>query len=345
MPGGGMQPPGGQQGGQQQGGGWQTPGQGPLDWRVAIQAIQRANPDAPPNVLAAAVDGMLPMMTLQSQQQWREQSLMVREWAQMERDRHNRETEGMGWDRTGQGQQRIDATAGKEAKKTTEAQEIGDAIIRGEQPPVTTGLWRVGPDVKAYLASKGFDQSKAISEWNGAQAAVRGWNSQRMIQYRGLAQSVTSTIDEVRSLSEQLQQNGLTSWNKIRKLALTKGASNTAAGQQAISYVTAVNTLKSEFAQLENGGYAPTEEVWKLANQQISSDYGVKGMDASLDEIQKLINFRTKAIEEVTGAGGSNRYQGRSEQPTSETPKQKPGKSQFQERFEGIPEGWSVQEH
>lgn len=76
-PGGGMppqmQPPMGPQGG-----GFQTPGQGPLDWRLAVQAIQRANPGLPPNALAAAVDGMLPMMTLQSQQQWREMSMMLR---------------------------------------------------------------------------------------------------------------------------------------------------------------------------------------------------------------------------------------------------------------------------
>jgi hypothetical protein len=93
-------------GGQQQGG-FGTPGQGPLDWRMALQAIQRANPGAPPNVLAAAVDGMIPMMTLQSQQQWREQRLMLQEAGQRETHAHHVAQETEADKRIAQGDERI----------------------------------------------------------------------------------------------------------------------------------------------------------------------------------------------------------------------------------------------
>jgi hypothetical protein len=78
--GGGMPPQGGQPGGEgvppqqqggQQDGGFQTPGQGPLSWQQVIQAVQRGNPGAPPNVLMSAVNRALPIMTADSQQQWR----------------------------------------------------------------------------------------------------------------------------------------------------------------------------------------------------------------------------------------------------------------------------------
>jgi hypothetical protein len=113
-----MQPP-------QQQGGFGTPGQGPLDWRMALQAIQKANPGAPPNVLAAAVDGMLPLMTQQSQQQWREMSLHMREMAQMERERHNQVAEGQGQQRADTG----DAAQKERARHDVETEKAADRKI------------------------------------------------------------------------------------------------------------------------------------------------------------------------------------------------------------------------
>jgi hypothetical protein len=64
--------------GQQQGG-FQTPGQGPLTWQQVIQAVQKGNPGAPPNVLMAAVTRAIPLMRLDSQQQF----MQFREQIQM----------------------------------------------------------------------------------------------------------------------------------------------------------------------------------------------------------------------------------------------------------------------
>ena len=50
-----------------------------LDWRVVFQKVRDANPQAPPQVLAAAVDKFIPLMNQQSQMEWREKSLMLRE--------------------------------------------------------------------------------------------------------------------------------------------------------------------------------------------------------------------------------------------------------------------------
>jgi hypothetical protein len=67
--------------------------------------------------------------------------------------------------------------------------------------------------------------------------------------------------------------------------------------------VAAVNTLKEEFANLAQGGYAPTEDAWKLANAQINTDYGFKDMRASLSEVQRLINYRMQGFESLTPMG------------------------------------------
>jgi hypothetical protein len=81
--------------------------------------------------------------------------------------------------------------------------------------------------------------------------------------------------------------------------------------QKAIQYLAAANTLKEEFANLAQGGYAPTEASWELANKQINEYYGNEGLKSSLTEVQRLINYRLNAPEQVqpmTPGGGSNPY-------------------------------------
>lgn len=188
-----------------------------------------------------------------------------------------------------------------EATKSDYA-NIGDAIIAGLQPPPSsTQLRTAGNKALAnYLAQKGFDVTKAALQYKAATQYVTQLNSQRMIQYRGLATSVVNTIDEVKDLAKEVKNSGLVPFNTAKLKLLTQTAGNTPAGQLASKYLAAVNTLKEEFANLANGGYAPTEAAWKLANDQINGSYGTDQFLSTLDEVQRLINYRTSAI----GGGG-----------------------------------------
>lgn len=179
---------------------------------------------------------------------------------------------------------------------------IGDAIIAGLQPPPTSTQLRTSGNkaLANYLAQKGFDATKAALEYKAATQYVTQLNSQRMIQYRGLATSVVNTIDEVKDLATQVKNSGVVPWNTAKLKLLVQTQGNTPAGQLASKYLAAVNTLKEEFANLANGGYAPTEAAWKLANDQINGAYGTDQFLATLGEVQRLINYRTQAI----GAGG-----------------------------------------
>jgi hypothetical protein len=80
-------PPGGAppQGMPQQGGGL-PPGRQPLDWRQIVAAMKQTNPNLPPDVMAEAVNQFLPMMNAQSQQEWRQISLQLREQSLQQRE-------------------------------------------------------------------------------------------------------------------------------------------------------------------------------------------------------------------------------------------------------------------
>lgn len=198
----------------------------------------------------------------------------------------------------------------------TDSAAIGDAIMSGKQPPVLTGLYRNAKGVRAYLGRKDFDLTRAQLEWTSAQKQIQSLNGPQMVRYSGLANSVVNTIDEVNRLAEQVQNSGIPALNAIKLKTYIQTQGNSPNGQLAAKYLAAVGTLKEEFANLANGGYAPTEPAWKLAEQQINGDYGVQQLSASLGEVQRLIRYRLQGIPnfQTLGSPGQNRYVGGSGQ-------------------------------
>jgi hypothetical protein len=201
---------------------------------------------------------------------------------------------------------------------------IGDEIISGNQPPTTTGLGRITPQVRAYLAQQKFNLADASLQWSRAQKQIQALNGPQMTRGYNLYQSVNSTIDEVKELSGQMQLGGIPFMNRLELQKYIQTQGNSEKGQLATRYMTAVNTLKEEFANLANGGYAPTEPAWKLADEQINGNYGVKSLASSLDEIKRLVGYRMKFIaDSPVGPGAANRYTGdRGQQQQPQQPAQ-----------------------
>jgi hypothetical protein len=210
-----------------------------------------------------------------------------------------------------QGQEIVDARGNViRSGSGDSARDIADGIKSGDQPPTTTGLGRMAPQVRGLLAKDGYNLAKAQQEWAGAQKQIQSLNGPQMVRYAGLASSVVNTIDEVKGLSEEMANGGIPLFNKVKLAAYIQTQGNSANGQLAARYMAATNTLKEEFANLAQGGYAPTEAAWDLANQQINGNYGVKELGASLDEVQRLIKYRINGIPNFNtlGPASGNRY-------------------------------------
>ncbi len=180
-----------------------------------------------------------------------------------------------------------------ESDIVTNAKGLIDGTIAPNQLTYTA---RAKAIAQAKRLDPKFDAAKSQIAWNSANKFAQNLNGPQVSRFRGLAQSVVNTIDEVRGLSEQMDQSGITPLNAAELKTLINVAGNSPEGQLASQYLAAVNTLKEEFANLANGGYAPTEAAWGLANSQINANYGVDQLKASLDEVQRLINYRVQAI-------------------------------------------------
>lgn len=197
--------------------------------------------------------------------------------------------------------------------------DIVDAIVAGKQPPTLTGLYKQGARVRAGLAKQGFDLDNAQLQWAAAQKQTQSLNGPQMVRYAGLSNSVINTIDEVNNLAKDMDNGGVPLFNGAKLSAYINAEGNSPKGQLAAKYLASINTLKEEFANLAQGGYAPTEAAWGLANQQINGNYGVKQLAASLNEVQRLLRYRLQGIPNMgtLGPGAANRYVGSGEASAS----------------------------
>ena len=159
--------------------------------------------------------------------------------------------------------------------------------------------------ISRRTTGKPYNAARAQTEYAASQRFMSALNGPQQQRFRALAGTVVNTIDEVKALSREMQNIGVPVLNHAKLMVYSQAMGNTPQGQLAAKYIGAVNTLKEEFANLANGGYAPTEAAWHLANQQINGDFGVQQMDAALTEVQRLINYRMQAFEALTPYGVS----------------------------------------
>lgn len=147
-------------------------------------------------------------------------------------------------------------------------------------------------------------------KYAGAKRFASSLNSTQMVRFQGLAGSVVNTIDEVNNLAEEMNNQGIPLTNNLKLQAyINLTGADSDKGQLAARYLGAVNTLKEEFANLANGGYAPTDAAWKLASSQINENYDVNKLKSSLYEVQRLINYRMNAftnLQPLQIGGGQN---------------------------------------
>lgn len=184
----------------------------------------------------------------------------------------------------------------------TDTQIMGQSLVDGTQAPSLISAYG-GARNKAITAAKridpNFDANKAEIDYQAAKKWVAAMNSTQMVRYQGLAGSVVNTIQNVEDLAAQMKNSGVPALNAAKIAAYIQTEGNSPKGQLASQYLAAVNTLKEEFANLANGGYAPTDAAWSLANSQINGNYGVDQLTASLEEVQRLINYRLNSIGSV----------------------------------------------
>lgn len=201
-------------------------------------------------------------------------------------------------------------TVNAAARAATEADEKlnATALVEGRTVPqmyskrTNQSLFAEADRISMERTGKPFNHVRAVLQYEAGRRHVLAMNSTQQMRFRALAESVVNTIDEVQDLTKKLRQGNVQAFNRAKRNTVLQLYGNTPQSAIAARYQAAVGVLQEEFANLAQGGYAPTESAWHLAMQQINSDFGLHDMAASLQEVQRLINYRVLAFENLEPA-------------------------------------------
>jgi hypothetical protein len=143
-------------------------------------------------------------MQPQSQMEWKERSLQMREFQEDERHRHNLETELLG-------QNRVGLAGQKQAEKDDDSMVLAKGVMKGTIPPTSQylGTYTSRQKTEADIEKLGGNLSSAVMQWQAQNRAVMSMNGPQQVRFRQLANSVKPFLEEIEDLSTQLDQSGM----------------------------------------------------------------------------------------------------------------------------------------
>jgi hypothetical protein len=195
----------------------------------------------------------------------------------------------------------------KESRAQGTRRELAEQVVDGNLPP--SMLSKRADDYNGTLADAGkiyeertghkLNIGKLQLDYEAAKKFVSTMNGSQMTATA--AWPTASSTRSTRSSSSATRCSRAASRSGTASSAARSGRSTATRPESELAnrYVGAINTLKEEFANLANGGFAPTDAAWKLAHDQINEDFGFKDLRASLTEVQRLINYRTHAFGDL----------------------------------------------
>jgi len=160
------------------------------------------------------------------------------------------------------------------------ANQIADAIVSGQQPPEMKGLYRYGGPVRAALAARGYDMTKANADWQAVQKWVATANGSQQVRMRQAANTAYESLDVVdelsATLSKQIPRGSVKVLNRAAVVLAQNGAFGPEAQSTATNLVAQITDITSELGNVYMGGNSPTDHALKLAQQNLSGDWSEK---------------------------------------------------------------------
>lgn len=207
-----------------------------------------------------------------------------------------------------------------ERKKT--AEDIGDAIMRGDQPPILTGMGMGGAaELRAYLGKKGFNLTRAMEDWQGMTRYIASLNSSQQLRLRQASDFAFESLDLldnrdnpgndlIGQLRRFIPRGKYPLLNRAALKAAKEGVFGDAASSAATQLESQVTDLQSELATVYKGGNSPTDIGLKQAGSMLSGDWSENTLRDAIDLSRKNLRYRLNSIRNTGPAGvsGANLY-------------------------------------
>ena len=185
----------------------------------------------------------------------------------------------------------------------TDASSIADAIEQGLQPPDVKGLYRLAGPVRAELAKRGYDLTKANLDWQATQKHVATMNGAKFTALRSSIDTASDSLDVIQQLADKWNGGRFPLLNKAN-LALAK---NGAFGKDAASIATQldgqITDVTSELGQVYMGGNSPTDHALGLAEKNLKGEWDRKVLTDMIELARTNLRIRKNSITHSTPAG------------------------------------------
>ena len=183
---------------------------------------------------------------------------------------------------------------GEEGKLNFE--KIGDAIMEGKQPPEMTGLGKMGPQVRQYLADKGYNLTQATEDWIATKKHISTMNGAQQVRLRQAVAFTRDSLDIVEDLAKQWKAGRFGPLNKAKIEAAKQGA----LGKEAYSLATRLDgqiaDLVSELAVVYRGGNTSTDASLKLASNNLKSQWSEQVLLDNIGLVRQNLKIRSNSI-------------------------------------------------
>ncbi len=221
----------------------------------------------------------------------------------------------------------VNIDTGKQKQWDDKAAKIGDAIISGVQPPEVGGfgLAKVAPQVRAYLADKGFDLTAATSDWLAVKKYVSSMNSTQQVRLKQATKFSYDSLDIIQNLATQWDAGNFPLLNSANLVLASQGAYGKDAAKIATKLQAQIADLTSELGTVYKGGNSSTDESLKLAAQNLKANWNKDVLIANIDQVRQNLGIRLNSLKHTSiGALSTGSKYGRLSPEETVTPGQKP---------------------
>jgi hypothetical protein len=187
---------------------------------------------------------------------------------------------------------------------------IADAIVNGEQPPTTTGMYRNTAALKAALARRHYNLTQATEDWNATSKYLQTLNGAQQIRLRQAVGFAHDSLDVLDNLAQQWDAGQFPALNKGRLVAAKQGVLGPQAQAIATKLDAQIADLVSELGTVYKGGNSSTDESLKLAAQNLSSNWSAPTLRSAIGLVRTNLQIRQNSIQSVgvAGASATNQY-------------------------------------
>jgi hypothetical protein len=177
-----------------------------------------------------------------------------------------------------------------------DVEAIADAIVRGEQPPSTTGLYGKTAAVRAALAKRGYNLTNASLDYEATRAHFRTLNGAQQTRMRQAVDNAAHSLDVIDTLAQQWQGGKYPTLNKGRLAAARQGLLGPDAQSIATQLDAQIADVTSELGNVYMGGNSPTDHALQLAGKNLQANWSLPQLLDAIKLARTNLQIRQNSI-------------------------------------------------